>query len=364
MGAAWALTFHDLHPDAQQVVRACAVLGGPSISVVSAAAVVDARAERVIAMLTAAGAVGWGSLAGDRFNVAAGAHGYLRDLVDRMARDDVRLVLERIAAAVTSAVTSAATGDGVMTSGMRTDVLSVIRAATRHGHPRVGARVALAAWPTVTSDVGVDWCRELAECGEDAAIASREPELLVELFDLSARVYSARGDWPGAERALLRALFMVEQLNDSARFAHFLELLAANYTAWGRLHKTGDALLELVAVREREGDPIASAEALAKVGTTMFDAGRLDVAVDYLGQADRLLQELPETLPDAIPDSVPDVRAHRAVVLGDLGRAHAQRGAINTARTCYHEALALASDIGDDDLAARIRALQEALPSG
>lgn len=356
VGAAWALTFHDLHPDAQHVVRACAVLGELSISVVSAAAVVDAREERVIAALAAAGESGWGRLADDQFDVAAGARGYLRDLVDTMARDDVRLVLERIAAAVTSAVTSAATGVGVMPSGMRADVLSVIRAATRHGHPRVGTRVALAAWPTVTSDVGVVWCRDLAECGEDAAVASREPELLVELFDLSARVYSARGDWQGAERALLRALFMVEQLGDSRRFAHFLELLASNYIAWGRLHKTGDTLLELVAVRDREGDPIATAEVLAKVGTTMFDADRLDVAVDYLGQADRLLRELADTLPD--------VRARRAVVLGDLGRAHARRGAINSARTCYHQALALASGIGDDDLAARVRALQEALPPG
>jgi hypothetical protein len=338
-------------------------LDAPSISLTSAAGAADIPVEDVVAAVSAAASAGWGSVHGEQFEVDISSRAYLREVAGAMTGDDVRLMIERIAAAVTNVATSVVAGVEVMTHGLRTDVLSVVRAATRHGHPRVAARIAQAAWPTVTAEstsgstsaVSVEWCRGLAEGGEDAAIAGREPELLVDLFDRSARVYSDRRDWQAAERALLRALFMVEQLGDTARFAHYLKLLATNYTAWGRLHKTGDMLLELVAVREREGDSVAAAEALASIGTTMFDAGQLDVAIDYLGRAERLLRDL--------PDAAMDAQTHRAVILADLGRAHAQRGALNSARNSYHQALALALRIGDDTAAERIRGLQAALPS-
>jgi hypothetical protein len=348
--APWALTFHDLHPDAQQVVRACAVLDHPSLSLAGAAAVLEAPAPRVTASLSTAAESGWGSVVDDRFDVAAGARTYLRELARGVAKTDVRLVLDRIAAMITSTTP----GVDAMPPALRTDALSVVRAANRHEEPFVATQVALAAWRAVTGEVDLDWCRQLAEAGEDAAIISREPDLLIELLDLSARAYSAAGDWQDAERAWLRTLSVVEGLDDPTRYAHFLELLATNYRDWGRLHKTIDTLLEVLALYEREGDVRTIAESLATVGTTMLDAGRLDGAVQYLRRAERLLRELHDD---------PDSQARRAVVLGDLGQAHARGGAMNTARTCYHQALGLALDVGAEEVAARLRELQATLPS-
>jgi hypothetical protein len=49
-----------------------------------------------------------------------------------------------------------------------------------------------------------------------------------------------------------------------------------------------------------------------------------------------------------------------ALILSDLGRAHAHRHAINSARTCYRDALALVVDV-DEAAAQHIRDLQAAL---
>ncbi|MFL6121217.1 hypothetical protein [Actinophytocola sp.] len=351
MEAAWALTFHDLHPDAQQVVLACAVLDNPSISLVSAAAVTGSRVPRLIELLAVAAEAGWGRVIDDRFDVTADARAYLRQRVLAMPADAVQLVLDRTAAAVIS-VTD---GSTAVTPALRGDMIGLVRAANRLGAVGMATQVARAAWRTATSAVDLDWCRQLAEHGEEAAITSRDPALLVQLLDASARTYSAAGDWQAAERAWLRALAVLDKTGDSARFVDFLESLAANYRGWGRLHKTADTLLEIVALRRREGDPVKTAEALAAVGSTMFDAGRLDAAGQYLERAARLLREL--------PDDRPGARTRHAIVLGDLGRVHARQGAINTARTCYHQALGLALDIGDSAVATRIRELQSALPS-
>lgn len=365
MGAAWALTFHDLHPDAQQVMRACAVLDQSSISLVSAAAVVDVPVARMAATLAPAESLGWGRVTADRFDVTTAARSYLRDLARSIPEQDVRLMVDRLAAVVISTTTSGPT----MTPAVREDVIGIVRAANRYSHPHVAVRVARAVWQALdktspvasdeksvaVAEVDLGWCRQLAEHGEEACIALGGHEGLLELLDLSARAYFARGDWQDAEAAWLGALSIVDDLGDASRFVHFLDLLATNYRAWGRPHKTVDMLLEIASVQDREGDAFALAGTFAAVGTTFLQTDRVDDAEAYLRRADRLLSELPAD--DA------DVRARRAVVLCDLGRVHARRGAIDSARTAYHEALVLALDIGDDGLAYRIRALQAALSS-
>lgn len=363
--AAWALTFHDLHPDTQQVIRACAVLDQPSISLASAAAVVDLPLASILATLAPAESAGWGGVTDDRFDVAYRARSYLRDLARTMPEQEVRAVLDRIAAEVIRRMT----GRERMTSAVRMDVLGVVRAANRYHHPHLAFRVARTVWQTLTShpltkaipgeDAGenaedLGWCGQLANHGEEAAIALRDHEGLLDLLDLSAKVYSAHDHWVEAEAAWLGALSIVDDLDDSARYVHFLRLLATNYRDWGRPHKTVDMLLEIASVHERQGDDVALAETLAAVGTTFLDAGAAADAEEYLGRANRLLQEVS-------PDT-PATRRRRSVVLGDLGRVCARQGRINSARTSYHEALVLALDISDDALAQRIRELQAALP--
>lgn len=345
MEAAWALAFHDLHPDAQQVMRACAVLDQPSISLVSAAAVVDAPVARMAATLAPAEHAGWGSVTEVGFDVTAGARSYLRDLARTMPEQAVRLILDRIAAEVISTTTS----DRTMRPAVRVDVLGIVRAANRYHHPHIAVEVARSVWRALVAEVDLGWCRQLADHGEAAAIAIHDHESLLELLDLSAKTYSAQGDWQGAEAAWLGALSIADDLGDSARFTHFLALLATNYRDWGRPHKTIDMLLEIAAVQERAGDTLARAETLAAIGTTFLDAGGVDDAEEYLGRANRLLHTMGSP------------RA-RATVLSDLGRVHARRGAINSARTSYHEALVVALAVGDDALVARIRELQAVLP--
>jgi tetratricopeptide (TPR) repeat protein len=320
------------------------VLGHPSLSLVTAAAVLDAPVDRVTEILVAAREHGWGDVVDDRFEVSAEARPYLRELATATSEADARLLVDRAAAAAQSATAT--------TPSVRADVISVLQWANRHRRPDLAAQVARAAWRTANRETDPEWCRELAEHGEEAAIGSRNPDLLIELLNLSATAYSTAGDWQNAERAWLRAVAVAENRGDPARFVHFLELLATNYRDWGRPHKAADTLLEIVAVRERGGDPAKTAEAIAAVGTTMFDAGRLDAAAHYLGQADRLLRDL--------GGDAPDTRALHATVLSDLGRVHASGGSINTARTFYHQALALALDT-DEDVVQRIRHSQAAL---
>jgi tetratricopeptide (TPR) repeat protein len=346
VGAAWAQAFHDLQPDAQQVVRTCAVLGHPALSLATAAALLDTPVDRVTEILIAAREHGWGTVADDRFEVFAEARAYLRELATATSEADARLVADRAAAAIARSAT-------VTTPSVRGDVITVLRWANRHRRPDLAAQVARAAWRTADPETEHEWCGELAEHGEEAAIGSRNPDLLIELLNLSATAYSTAGDWQRAERAWLRALAVAENRCDSARFVHFLGLLATNYRDWGRPHKAADTLLEIVTVRERGDDPAKTAEAIAAVGTTLFDARRLDAAAHYLGQADRLLRDLSGDAPGA--------RALHATVLSDLGRVHASGGSINTARTFYHQALTLALDT-DEGLVQRIRDSQAVLP--
>jgi hypothetical protein len=62
--------------------------------------------------------------------------------------------------------------------------VSVIRAACRLRHTAVAGAVARAAWRSSTVRAHLDWCRELAHHGENAAIIGRQPKLLIELLPI------------------------------------------------------------------------------------------------------------------------------------------------------------------------------------
>jgi tetratricopeptide (TPR) repeat protein len=348
--AAWARAFRDLQPDAQRLVRALAVLDGTSISLTVAAAVAELPPPRAVQVLAALAAAGWGSATQDRFELAIDAREHLAELAGSIPAAEVDQVLADVAAVTTRAC---ATGHGIPPA-VRADTVNVVRAAGRHHRTAVAGAVARAAWrsPTAREDLG--WCRELARYGEEAAIAGRQPELLVELLDSSAEVYASVGDRPGAERAWLRALAVVEDLGDTARSTRFRRLLATNYLNWERPHKAVDILLEVAAIHERAGDLVEAARAQVDAARTMANAGRADAAIEYLGRADRVLR--------THSDTDPEVTNLHATILSELGQVHAQLGGINTARNYYHRALALVVDT-DERTADRIRALQAALPT-
>lgn len=338
-------TFRDLEPDAQRLVRAFAVLDGQSLSLMSATSVLkmpQPHAAETTASLTAAG---WVTATEERLEITPAARPHLPSLVPDILPTEVDEVLAHVAATVETHTTPSG-----IPKAIRTDVVTLIRAAGRHRRFTIASTIARAAWRSPTTREDLDWTRQLAQCGEDAAIAARQPELFIELLNNSAETYTAAAYWPGAERAWLRALAIAEDLNDIPRTIHFLHLLTTNYLNWQRPHKALDMQLEIVDIHQRAGDPGKTAEALAAVAHIMAAAGRTDAAIDYLTKANHILR--------AHPDHA--VASVHATILSDLGQVHARLGRFNSARNYYHRALALVVDT-DEKTTNQIRALQAAL---
>lgn len=344
---AWEKAHGELHPAAQLLVRALAVLDGQSISLTSAAAVLEVFEPRAAEIAALLAADGWGTVTEDRFEVAICARLYLAELAPTVPAAEVDQVLTRVATMVWPHA-----GRRTPSLTVRADVVSVIRAAGQYRRGDIVATVARAAWrsPIVRKDPL--WCRELAQCGNDAAIASRQPNLFVELLNNSAEVYASVKDWPEAERAWLRALAIVEDLDDTERSVHFLGLLTDNYLNWKRPHKAIDMLLKIVSIHRHAGDTINTVHALRPAARVMANANRPDAAINYLTEADQLLR--------ALPDVDPEITSLHATILSELGQAHAQLGRTNSARNCYHKALTMVVDT-DEHTADQIRALQKTL---
>lgn len=342
----WARTFHDLGPEAQRLVRAFEVLNGTSLSLASVAAVLEVPPPRAAEITASLAATGWGTVTEDRFEITLEARYHLPELVPDMSQPEIDQVLAHVATVAQTHTTASG-----MPPAIRTDVVTVVRAAGKHRRFTVATAVAQAAWQSLTTREDLDWTRELAQSGEQAAIAARKPELLIELLNNSAEIYSSAADWPGAERAWLRALAIAEQLGDTPREIHFLQLLTTNYLNWDLPHRALDMQLEVVAIHERADEPVKTAEALAAVARIMADGGRAEAAIEYLKRADRALRTHPA------PEEVASLHA---TILTDLGQVHARLGRIQSARNCYRRALALVVDT-DEVTTNRIRALRTAL---
>lgn len=356
--ASWPQFIHDLTPETQLVLRACAVLDHASLSQLAAAAVLQvplSQADGALAELTAAN---WGEIVDDRLDIAPDSWPLLQRLARQISQDDARMMIERIAAAVENAMV----GTAPLSTGARGDLLGVLHAANLYELPQITMRVARAAWEALAprradSNVagpGIDlgWWRGVAGAGEQAASRTRQPRVLAELLDASARLYLVAGDWQAAEAAWIRALFVMNKLGDRDEYDRYLELLATTYHDAGQATAFATALEELIERYERDDKPSMAASALARLGATLLGTGQLVSALRYLGQADRLLADLPETT---------DLSIRRAGILSDMGQAHARREAVNSARTCYHQALTLLVDV-DQAAAQRVRDLQALLP--
>jgi len=238
------------------------------------------------------------------------------------------------------------------------EVLGVIVACDRDGLRELGARLAYVVWPVAGAVRDPEWWRELAGAGEALAIAGRDPAMLVDLLDRSARTFAAQGDRAGAEAQWVRALAITrrppgEDLRE--RGMAILTGLGGLYREWGRLGKALDAYLGLVDLRRAAGDPRGTAQALATVAATMYAAGRAGSAAGYFAQA-----------ADAMPAGAEDPLYPRILVW--WGRVLWERGEPGPARRRWSEALAIVVDV-DEALAEHVRALLaaragEPLPGG
>lgn len=362
MEASWSQRFHDLTPEAQLVVRACAVLRRIPLSQHSAAAASASPVSRAGGVFAALADAGWGEVVDDQgdiyFDVDLSSSAFLYRLVRQTPLDDIHEIIERTAASLENLVASAAPLSPVV----RSSVLGVLRAANWYDRPLVALKLARSVWESFTlapggvdaagSGIDLGWWRAVAEEGEQAASRTRQPRLLADLLDRSARLYSAVGNWQGAEAAWIRALYLMNRLGDRDEYDRYLELLATTYHDAGQATAFVTTLEELVDRYEREDKPDQAASALTRIGTTLLGTGQYVSAIRHFGQADRLLTGLANTT---------DRQIRRAEILSDMGRAHAGLGAINRARTCYRDALALVVDV-DQDAERRVRDLQASLP--
>lgn len=270
------------------------------------------------------------------------------DAPQRPAPDAAEAIAGRVLAAHAAALDGTKRADVIQWLSERRDaVLVAIRAGMRAGLHADAARLAAAAWPVAGEFPDPAWWRELARLGEDAAIAAREPQVLIELLDASAAVFEAAEDHAGAEEQRVRVAKLAYELGDHDRIMRSLSTLIELYRRWDRPGPAVDALLELADAQRSAGNAIGRAEALAELGYLMLAGGRAARADMYLETAGDIFDH---ALPGAVAPS-----AH-ARVLERRGRALWQLGHSIRARRCFTKALEV---LGEDDPTAstRIRGL-------
>jgi tetratricopeptide (TPR) repeat protein len=359
--ASWSELFHDLKPENQLILRTCGVLTRASLSHVMVSAVTGRSIPETAELLTG----GWARQVDDHLDIAPDVWPFVQRLGRLTPRDDAHAIVEKAGAAAERAL------DGAGTE-VRGDVLGVLQAANRLALPHVAVRVARQVWRLVVPDPvsagttepsapveqaldqGMDltWWRAVATEGERAAGTLGEPRILADLLDRSARVHTACGDWQGAESSWIRALYLADKLGDDAEYNRYLELLATTYENAGQTLTLATTLVEMAERYEHGDQPEFAAAALGRLGVTMLEAGRPGTAVRYLERANAHLSTLPES-------SERNIR--RAIILNDLGNAHARRRAFGLARSCLDEAFALADGV-DQALTHRIRESMGVLP--
>lgn len=231
----------------------------------------------------------------------------------------------------------------------REPLLAAIRIAGEDGRYELAGQLALVLWrvmaalPETRGDAA--WRAELARLGEQAVTVGREPRLLGEVLQDSARVAADLAEYRTAEAQWVRAEAVWRRLGDRPKMIAVMAELGRMYRSWGRHHLALDAFFEVVSEYRRGGDDHGLAVALYEVGMTMLAAGRADSAVEYLSQADGVFDAL----------SGP-VEAEHARALVGLGRAQWSQGAYGRARRHFSAALALWVDL-DDAAADKVRLL-------
>ncbi len=234
---------------------------------------------------------------------------------------------------------------------LRGPVAGLMRWELGHGLAEDAVSLARAWWPLAGAVADPAWVKELAETGERAAIAIRDPAALIELLTLAAECGDRDGDWLAAEARWVRILSLAREQKNHDVVCATLITLGDFYRRWGRLHRAMDVLSDLIATYDRAHDDHGALRALRHLAVVLLDAGRAAAAVPYLVRAVALAAE-----DDTVGNS-----AH-AELLIMLGRAHWMNNRIRAGREAFSGALALLVDI-DADGAEYVRSLL-ATPDG
>lgn len=225
------------------------------------------------------------------------------------------------------------------------DMVALIESTIERGDPDEAASRLSQVWAVAPASLDLDQCRRLRDCGTRLATELPTSRVVARVLQHSAEALRQRGDLPAAELDGMRELAIWRNLDDPDGAIDALRRLSRTFLARERLHHVIDCADEMLTWSSRHQDRCEVPRALRNLGLIMVDAGRLDLASDYLTRAWDSL------------DSLPDVPAsHRVELLTQLGRVHWMAGAESAARRRFSEALAEAVDV-DTGLADRLRTL-------
>lgn len=173
-------------------------------------------------------------------------------------------------------------------------------------------------------------------------------DLAIELDNVCARGYSAAGDWAGAERCWLSALWVVDHdFDDLDRWLYYLHQLRVNYLNWNRPHKALDMLDVAAGALFAAARFAESADTKISQAVIFTEAGQPDDAIAELTQAAATLRRAPAAAPFL-----------RARLLAEDGAAHMLRGSAIAGRNRLRHALAVLEDPDQLDDADEQRAEQ------
>jgi tetratricopeptide (TPR) repeat protein len=162
-------------------------------------------------------------------------------------------------------------------------------------------------------------------------------DLAAELENVCARGYSAAGDWAGAERCWLSALWVVDHdFDDVDRWLHYLHQLRVNYLRWRRPHKALDMLDVAAGALFAAARFTESADTKISKAVIFTEVDQPDDAIATLKEAGATLRRAP-----AAPAAISFVRAR---LLAEDGVAHVLRGSAIAGRNRLRHALAILDD--------------------
>lgn len=204
------------------------------------------------------------------------------------------------------------------------------------------------------------WWDRFLGTAEQAAIATRNPDALVEIVQRRACCSNQLGNQPAAERQWMRVLDLRERQGDHAALVAAMMAVSDFYRAWPRLERALDQDDQLVLMQRGAEDLLGHARALVRLGVTLKLASRYDDAAHQLVLAQAnyrsYMERDPGTSDTGETGPAGALRRERAAGYVVLGKVHWLRGEKGSASRSFSDALALLVDY-DEQAAEEVRYL-------
>jgi tetratricopeptide (TPR) repeat protein len=158
---------------------------------------------------------------------------------------------------------------------------------------------------------------------------------LARLLHRAGEGFSARDDWPAAEKSFTKALELKQQAGvPSESLLTTLLKLSETCEVLGQARRSLDYAQSALTLARQTKDKSSEAESLGALGFACFDLGDARRAVEFHEQAIVITREIGD-------------RRREAKALGGLGIASAALGNTPKAIECFEQALAINCEIGD-----------------